>query len=272
MDTPPAIAKDHSTNLVGIATGLLASTAFNDYPLPLEINGVREMNRPFFEKLKQAKCAADAGEMFEHYMELLFGLNGGALVGDEGAGKRRFRSSYLRLLQGWGFDSNGAEGAVLKGWVESRFGLLPNFHKETLRRFPEHAWMVYIEEKMSSRFHNNSISLQLDILYGFCQWMLAHWLMPGKKHVTLYRGVNDFKEHQIVKRIDKRTVVMRQNNLVSFTFERMRADEFGDTILEAQVPLVKVLFFNELLAKHPLKGEGEYLVIGGDYRVKVHYW
>ncbi len=271
MKNPPAIAKDHSTNLVGIATGLLASTAFNDYPLPLEINGVREMNRPFFEKLGQTGCAAEAGEMFEHYMNLLFGLDGGALVGDEGA-RRRFRSSYLRLLQGWGFDSNGAEGAVLKGWVESRFGLLPTFHKEPLRRFPSPAWIAYVEEKMSSRFHNNSISLQLDLMYGFCQWMLARWTMPGRKHVTLYRGVNGFEEHQIIERIDKRNAVVRQNNLVSFTSERMRADEFGDTILEARVPLVKILFFNELLAHHPLKGEGEYLVIGGDYRVKVSYW
>ena len=34
----------HSTNLLGIPTGLLASTAFNDYPLPLHISGVLETN------------------------------------------------------------------------------------------------------------------------------------------------------------------------------------------------------------------------------------
>jgi len=28
---------------------------------------------------------------------------------------------------GWMFNSNGFEGAVLKGWVESRFGIIPNF-------------------------------------------------------------------------------------------------------------------------------------------------
>lgn len=263
--------KGHSTNLVSIPTGLLASTAFNDYPLPLSINGVREMNRPFFDMLAKASSSAEAGDIFEHYMQLLFGLDGTALVGDEG-GKRRFRSSYRRLLEGWGFDSNGPEGAVLKGWVESRFGLLPTFHKEALGRFPSPAWIAYVEEKMSSRFHNNSINLQLDLLYEFCQWMLARWFAPGCRHLTLYRGINGFDEHQVIERTGKRGAVIRQNNLVSFTANRIIADEFGDTILEARVPAVKILFFNGLLARHPLKGEGEYMVIGGDFRVTMSYF
>ena len=272
MDSKTDNFKGHSTNLVGIPTGLLASAAFNEYPLALSIGGVQEMNRPFFEMLAKAPNTAESGRMFEHYMAMLFGLNGTALAGDEGGGKRRFRSSYRRLLEGWGFDSNGPEGAVLKGWVESRFGLLPIFHKEKLGRFPSSAWIAYVEQKMSSRFHNNSISLQLDILYEFCQWMLARWLAPGRRHITLYRGINNFDEHRVIERIDKHTAVIRQNNLVSFTANRYIADEFGDIILESRVPLVKVLFFNGLLAGHPLKGEGEYLVIGGDYRVTMSYW
>ncbi|MBS4095670.1 MAG: NAD(+)--dinitrogen-reductase ADP-D-ribosyltransferase [Sulfuricella sp.] len=270
METSSNPAKDHSTNLVGIPTGLLASTAFNDFPQPLAINGVRQMNRSFFEALARTASAEGAAGLFGHYMETLFGLDGSALTGDEGA-KRRYRSSYRRLLQGWGFDSNGPEGAVLKGWVESRFGLLPTFHKVPLQRFPAPEWMAYVEEKMSNRFHNNSISLQLDLLYEYGQWMLGRWLLAGASHVTLYRGVNDFGEHQIVERPDKRTAVVKQNSLVSFTSERMRADEFGDTILEASVPRVKILYCNGLLPSNPLKGEGEYLVIGGNYRVKVSY-
>jgi NAD+--dinitrogen-reductase ADP-D-ribosyltransferase len=35
---------------------------------------------------------------------------------------------------------------------------------------------------------------------------------------------------------------------------------------------VKVVFFNELLPIHPLKGEGECLVVGGDYQVSADYW
>ncbi|MBL8586167.1 MAG: NAD(+)--dinitrogen-reductase ADP-D-ribosyltransferase, partial [Bradyrhizobiaceae bacterium] len=39
----------------------------------------------------------------------------------------------------------------------------------------------------------------------------------------------------------------------------------------ARVPLTKIAFFNTLLSVHPLKGEGEYLVIGGDYLVTASY-
>lgn len=263
-------SRGHSTNLVGVPTGLLASVAFNDYPLPLSISGTRETNQPFFDALMAQPDAVAAANYFENYMRLIFSLNGDPR--EEASGKHRFRSSYRRLLEGWGFNASGPEGAVLKGWVESRFGLLPAFHKEPLIRFSSSAWAAYVEEKMSSRFHNNSISLQLDLLYEFCQWMLTRWLMPSRRHVTLYRGINDFNEHRLIERIDKRTVVIRQNNLVSFTANRYIADEFGDTILEARVPLSKILFFNQLLPKHPLKGEGEYLVIGGDYRVIVSYF
>ena len=62
------------------------------------------------------------------------------------------------------------------------------------------------------------------------------------------------------------------NSLASFTSERDVADCFGDTIIEANVPLGKLVFFNTLLPTHPLKGEGEFLVIGGDYCVSAGYW
>jgi NAD+--dinitrogen-reductase ADP-D-ribosyltransferase len=175
------------------------------------------------------------------------------------------------LIKGWGYDSNGPEGAVLKGWVESRFGIFPTFHKEIIQRFSGATWTTYVAEKMSSRFHNNAIYIQLDLLFEFCQWVLEHLAGPGETHLTLYRGVNSFDEHQIVERIDKRTVVMRLNNLTSFSSDRDIADCFGDTILSVRVPVAKVAFFNSLLSTHPLKGEGEYLVIGGDYRVTASY-
>lgn len=259
----------HSTNLVSIPSGLLASTVFNDFPLPLHINGVREMNRSLFEMLARAASREEAAEAFQNYMGALFGLDSEQRL--KPSDSRRFRSSYLRLLQGWGFDSSSPEGAVLKGWVESRFGLFPSFHKTALERYPSPGWMAYVEEKMSSRFHNNSINLQLDLLYEYCQTALARYFAPGRKHLTLYRGVNDFKEHPIRERLGKNSAIVRQNNLVSFTSDRMRADEFGDCILEARVPIVKVLFFNGLVSGTTLKGEGEYLVIGGDYRVQFGY-
>jgi NAD+--dinitrogen-reductase ADP-D-ribosyltransferase len=262
----------HSTNLVGLPTELLASFIYNEHPVPLHISGAREMNKNMFEMLSQAPDLPDAGIAFSTYMMAMFGIDPEQQEpARAGGGPRRYRSSYLRLIKGWGYDSNGREGAVLKGWVESRFGIFPTFHKEILARSGP-AWATYVEEKMSSRFHNNSIYTQLDLLYEFCQWALDRFAAPGQTHLTLHRGVNAFDEHQIVRRIDKRTAVVRLNSLTSFSSDRGIADCFGDTILTVQVPLPKITFFNTLLAVHPLKGEGEYLVIGGDYLVTASYF
>ena len=61
---------------------------------------------------------------------------------------------------------------MLKGWVESRFGLFPTYHREPLRKFNSQAWARYVDDKMGSRFHNNAILSQLDLLYEFAQWTL----------------------------------------------------------------------------------------------------
>ncbi len=261
----------HSTNLLGLPTGLLASAAFNDDPVPLRIAGVRATNPRLFEMLAEADDPAEAALAFETYMAALFGLDPEQREKRD-ASPRRFRSSYFRLLRGWGYDSNSPEGAVLKGWVESRFGLFPTFHREPMPTLMDGPWLVYLVEKMTSRFHNNAISTQLDLLYEFCQWALARFFAAGRRHVTLYRGVNDYAEHPVVERIDRRNAVVRLNNLVSFTADRSTAECFGSTLLEAQVPVVKILFFNDLMPRHGLKGEGEYLVIGGNYRVRATYW
>ena len=270
--TNDASAIGHSTNLVGVPTGLLASVAFNEFPLPLHISGVRETNGALFRMLAEASNPGECAEVFQGYMQAVFGIGEERARPAEPASRRRFRSSYLRLLEDWGFDASGPAGAVLKGWVESRFGLLPLYHKAVLGRFPSPAWITYVEEKMSSRFHNNSINQQIDLLYEFCQWMLAQFVFRGRRHITLYRGVNDFAEHPCLYCISRRERVIRQNNLVSFTSSRDRAGEFGDTLLEAEVPLVKVLYFNGLLPRNILKGEGEFMVIGGEYQVKTAYF
>ena len=262
----------HSTNLVGIPTALLASPAFNAHPIPLRIHGARETNRALFAMLHDATRREEAVLAFQIYMRSVFELEA---AGERDAlGRKRFRSSYLRLLRGWGFDANGKEGAVLKGWVESRFGLLPTFHKSLLGRYPSAAWMSYLEEKMAARFHNNCIHLQLDLLYEYGQHAFRRWLFPGRRHLTLYRGVNDFGEHQVVEWLARqkgqmREAIARQNNLVSFTTQREVADQFGDTILEVEVPISKVIYCNALMPGPVLQGEGEVLVLGGEYRVKM---
>jgi NAD+--dinitrogen-reductase ADP-D-ribosyltransferase len=266
------------TNLIGIPSAVFASAAFNDDARPVHIAGAREMNPDLFRLLDRAASPAEAADAFTTYMAAMFGLQAeprpapaaGVPGRDGDVAARRYRTSYLRLLRGWAYDSNSPEGAVLKGWVESRFGLVPTFHREPLDRFHSAAWARYVEEKIGSRFHNNAILSQLDLLYEFAQWVQGRFHRDAPA-LRLYRGVNDFDEHPIVERLDRRRVVVRLNNLVSFTEERDMATWFGDLVLETTVPAVKVLFFNALLPRHALKGEGEVLVIGGDYLVAARY-
>lgn len=257
----------HSTNLVGLSTAYLADVAFNAAPRPLHISGVREMNAPLFEMLDLAADLDEAGAAFAAYMRAMFAID---VEQREANGAKRYRSSWLRLIEGWGHDANRPEGAVLKGWVESRFGIFPTWHRGPITRIGSGIWTTYVEEKMSSRFHNNSILTQLDLLYEFCQWALARFAAPGASHLTLHRGVNALAARPERGR-DGRRAVERLNGLTSFSADRDVAGCFGDLILTARVPLQKIVFFNTLIASHPLRGEGEYLVIGGDYEVDIAY-
>ena len=259
----------HSSNLVGLATSCLASPKFNAHPKALHIAGVRESAASLFEQLSKQDTRDECGRVFQDYMCVVFGHETEQRLKDDAQGRRRFRNSYLKLLQDWGLDSNNAQGAVMKGWVESRFGLFPTFHKQRLLGFMSKEWINYIEEKMHSRYHNNCIYMQLDLLYEYCQWIIERFQFPATTHKTLFRGVNNLDEDWIVEDQEKQRRILRFNSLVSFTDRRSVASEFGAYILEAEVPMVKLLFFSELLPHHALRGEAEYLVIGGDYRVKV---
>jgi NAD+---dinitrogen-reductase ADP-D-ribosyltransferase len=259
----------HSTNLIGLPTAYIASQSFNSYPLPLHIAGTRESASGLFEQLAGQVNREDCGRIFQDYMEVVFGFESEQKLRVDHLGRRRYRNSYLKLIQDWGLDSNNAQGAVFKGWVESRFGLFPTYHKETIASFSSKSWIIYIEEKMNSRYHNNCIYMQLDLLYEFCQWIIEHYCVPAASHKTLYRGVNSMDAYCLLQNNDKQQKIVRFNNIVSFTDRRSIASEFGSYILEVEVPMVKLIFFNELLPCHALRGEAEYLVIGGDYRVKV---
>lgn len=259
----------HTTNFVGIPTAVLASADFNRYPVPLHIHGTREANRGLFEQLNTADNIATAGTVFQDYMSVIFGYEDEQRFGIDAEGRRRFRSSYLKLLQDWGFDSNNPQGAVLKGWVESRFGLFPTFHKAPLTGFTTEAWAIYITEKMSSRYHNNCIFLQLDLLYEFCQWAIQRFHPATSQHLTLYRGVDSLANYPTLAPGHSAPFVVRMNNVASFTSQREIAERFGAHVLEIRVPAVKLLFFNELIPRHALRGEAEYLAIGGDYWVRL---
>lgn len=265
-------ARWYTTNLVGVPAPVLASTAFNARPQPLRIAGARASSTGLFALLERCADVDEARAVFAHYMAVAFGLfrpaPGTAAVDQT----RRWRASYLKLLQGWGLDSNGAAGAVLKGWAESRFGLVPVFHKAPLARFPSPAWLAYLEEKAGSRFHNNNIYQQLDLLFEFCQWTLARFRLLGDgAHVELWRGSQRCEEQVVAGSLRARRCVVRLNNLVSFSRTREEAECFGDWVLRAEVPLAKLLYVPGLLDTAALRGEAEVLALGGDYEVEAHY-
>jgi NAD+--dinitrogen-reductase ADP-D-ribosyltransferase len=120
---------------------------------------------------------------------------------------------------------------------------------------------------MKGSARTNAIQSQLDLLYEYCQFELSRKL-PDKHAILLYRGTYDACEHTVLEQVGKREQIVRLNNLVSFTSDEERAWEFGSTVWEVSVPLCKIFFYNDLLPGSIMKGEGEYLVIGGEYKVR----
>jgi NAD+--dinitrogen-reductase ADP-D-ribosyltransferase len=173
----------------------------------------------------------------------------------------------LRMVRGWSFDADDREGAALKGWVESRFGLLPRHHGGQIRDLSGEAYRRYLEMRATALYGTNALESQLDLLYTYCQYELARQY-PGKNHLTLYRGVNRVDDHETLATVDDKNRVVLFNSLSSFTANRERADEFGDYLLTARVPLAKVFCYTRLLPGM-LQGEDEHTVIGGLYEVSI---
>ena len=163
-------------------------------------------------------------------------------------------------------DSNSVEGAVLNRWVESRIGIAPTFHRAPISDIHSEAYFQFSRDVVSGSSRTNAIQSQLDLLYEYCQFELVR-KYPGNKLITLYRGTYDANEHTLLQQISKREQVVRLNNLVSFTSDEERAWEFGSTVWRAEIPLCKVFFYNDLLPGSIMKGEEEYLVIGGGCKV-----
>lgn len=268
----------YSTNLIGVPVQVLGSTQFNARPVPLSIAGARAAHAGLFGLLDRSASLLEAREVFVNYMDIAFGLRKpeAQQMADLGtAEQRRWRSSWRKLLQGWGMDSNGPAAAVLKGWVESRFGLVPTFHHAPLQRFPSPAWLTYIEQKCASRYHNNNIHQQCDLLYEFCQWSLRRFGLPAAghspDHVRLWRGSNRCEEQIVSGRLTGRRCTMQFNNLISLSLSADEASCFGDWILEVQVPIFKIVVYPGLLPGQVLQGEQEVLALGGHYDVEARH-
>lgn len=248
---------------------VIASREYNDHPVPITIQGSTGADRRFLATLDATQEHEQRAELLDDYMTVKFYLDQWSSANSEGA-RRSIKNSYVRFIRGWGVDSNAVEAAVLKGWVESRFGIMPTFHKAPLTKRHEHNdddYSPYEIDRTRGIARTNSIYGQFDLVYAFCQYELNRQY-PASNWFTLYRGTYDAREHEVTERIDRRSYYVRLNNLSSFTSEMERAWEFGTTVWSVQVPRSKVFYYGDLLPHIQLKGENEYLVIGGEYRVE----
>ncbi len=254
-------------NLCNLPPWAIASRHFNRNPQPLEIQGVRQANRLLFQRLEGLCTPAQRAELFHDYMDVTFQLHQWQQEASASS-RKSLKNSYLRFLKGWMFDANSPGGAVLKGWVESRFGLSPTFHRGPIGNLGSEAYYQYLVDRMKGAARTSAIHAQFDVLFEFVQCELLR-TYPEQTHLTLYRGVFDFSEHRILEKRDRTNHLVRLNNLNSFTTDFERAWEFGTKVLEARVPLVKVFYKCGILPSSLLRGEEEVLVIGGEYEVKV---
>jgi NAD+--dinitrogen-reductase ADP-D-ribosyltransferase len=247
-------------NRCNLPAVVLGSLIFQQHPSPLLIDGVAELHRDLFARLDAVPPALRA-EVFRDYLTVRFRLEWPEEVGLSGARKGRAKANWVRAIRGWSFDSDSREGAVLKGWVESRFGLTPRYHGEPLRDPSSEGYRRYLEMRSQGLYGTNALEAQLDLVYTFCQYELA-LRHTAARHVTLYRGVNRMADHEVLAKGAGGHHVILLNNLSSFTCSRERAGEFGDYILAVDVPLSKIFFHCGLLPG-VLQGEDEFLVVGG---------
>lgn len=265
----PANARS-SINHCNLPPVILGSLTFQHHPAPLSLDGVTELHDALFRNLEQIDDAAQRAENFQDYMRSGFLLDHPEEAGlpDRPGKKSRRRADYLRILRGWLFDPDSKEAAVLKGWVESRFGLLPRNHQGPVGDINSLPYQAYLAARTRGLYNTNALESQLDLLYTYCQYEVYRQF-PGQTHLTLYRGINRINEHEVLHQPARHNYILVLNNINSFTGNRERADEFGDYILEAKVPLSKLVYLPGLLPGR-LSGEDEYLVIGGVYEVTLY--
>jgi len=243
---------------------VIGSREFQDAPQALEIDGVHATDRRLFARLAAIGDPQERGQVFHDYLSVKFRLH--EWSEHQATARSSLRHSYIQFLHSWGADSNGHAGAVLKAWVESRFGLIATYHHGRLATDPA-ARERYVTDRMRGAAKTMGVAMQLDLLYTFCQEELAR-RYPGEKWRMLYRGTHDPEEYAVRDRAADASSVVTLNNLSSFTDDAEVAWEFGSSVWEVRVPLAKIVFFSGLLPPQLLGGEGEYLVLGGDYRVR----
>jgi NAD+--dinitrogen-reductase ADP-D-ribosyltransferase len=235
--------------------------------MPIATQGARRAHRSLFDRLDLLEDPEARARAFREYMALAFQA-GKRRKESSPPGRRSARNGYLRFLRGWMQDASSPEGAVLKGWVESRFGLPPVFHAGLIEDVHSPAYHLYLVERMRESARSNAVESQFDLLYEFVQDELRR-RYPGVPSFTLYRGVKNLGDYRVIGEAGENRVVLRLNNLNSFSSRLEHAWEFGSRVLVAEVPGSKIFFRADLLPGVLPRREEESLVIGGDCEVTV---
>ncbi|WP_181388424.1 NAD(+)--dinitrogen-reductase ADP-D-ribosyltransferase [Vibrio albus] len=249
-------------NYCNVPSWLLASVAYQDNPIPLELDGISTWYPRLFDSLKGEQDPVARARSFNDFMTARFHL---AKVKpqnqDMDDSPPRPKVNYRRLLLGWLFDSDNEQGAAWRSWVESRFGLVTCFHKESVSGPDSPEYLRFRQTCTRAIYNTNELYSQLDLLYCFCQQELR-LRYPGTNHLTLYRGCAELPEHTL----DGQSVRLF-NNLSSFTADPESALRFGSQVYAVKVPFQKVACFESLLPQG-LQGEQEFMVLGGLYRAE----
>lgn len=248
-------------NRCNVPPVILGSLTFQRHPEPVHIDGVATFHADLFVLLDKLTDATARAEQFQDYMAVQFRLKNPEDAGGQ-KGHGRAKADYLRTLRGWFFDSDGREGAVLKSWAESRFGLLPRHHNGVLGTSEDAGFLL---DRAAGLHNTNALEAQLDLVFAYCQYELARRFVR-ETHITLYRGVNRLNHFDIIEDRGPHDQALLFNNVNSFTTNRDMAGAFGDHILTVRVPRSKVIFFSGLLPGR-MQGEDEYIVLGGVYDV-----
>ncbi len=254
-------------NLCDLPASYIGSQAFNERPERFELQTVADSANGLLRYLDTFADRHERTEAFNAYLASKFHLNEAGHDHTNSA-RRSLRNTYVRYLRGWGVDSNSIEGAVLKAWVESRIGLRPTFHRGKFSPQSDDEQLAFAVDRMKGMAGSNAINSQLDLVYTYCQYELVK-AYPGQTWLDLYRGTHDPDDYHTLETISPRERIVRLNNLSSFTPDAERAFEFGSTVWGTRVPLAKIFFYSQLFPQSILKGEDEFLVIGGVYRVKT---
>ncbi len=266
-------------NRCNLPAVILGGLTFQQQPAPLLIDGVADLHKDLFQRLAHLPDKAQRVQQFYDYVDVHFCLDDPAAAGYSPGSKGRPKANWQRTLRGWFFDSDSREGAVLKAWVESRFGLLTRFHQQPIRDVNSHGHLKFLEARAKGLYNTNALEAQLDLVYGYCQYELSQprqsLQTPNRSqtHLTLYRGINRLEQLSLStgpleqsERNEQEGAVLLLNNLNAFSLDPERASEFADRVVKIQVPTQKVFCFDQLFPSL-LNGEGEYIVIGGLYRI-----